>query len=71
MTGLLNVRLWEVYPEEALKAKTMAAHKSFINHKVIKLIPLGKSFQVLLFQFNCDDSFIYTDGDLTVNVGSN
>lgn len=52
MAGLPIKRFFEVYPEEVLKLQTMFDHKSHIHYKVLKLIPLGKCFMVILLQFN-------------------
>ena len=62
VTRLPRICLWEVYPEERLRAQAVADHKSHIQHKVIKLVPLGKSSlkAAQLLQLNSDAlSFLY------------
>lgn len=63
VTELPRICLWEVYPEELLRAQAVADHKLHIHHKVIKLVPLGNSSLVQLLQLNSDAlSFLYCRG---------
>lgn len=60
VTELPRICLWEVYPEELLRAQAVVDHTSHIHHKVIKLVPLGNSSLVQLLQLNSDAlSFLY------------